>query len=73
MSNGFRMEAPFTEGIVYISRDEEEIAKQRTRDREARMANISEIDADSLDEDAVAFLRRVRSEINESIASGEVS
>ena len=72
MSNGFRMDAPFTEGISYISRDEEEQAKQRSKDRETRMANISEIDIDSLDEDAVAFLSRVRSEINESINSGEV-
>lgn len=72
MSNGFRMEAPFTEGIPYLSRVEEKKAKQSSREREVRKAKISEIAVDQLDDDAVAFLDLARNRINESIQSGEV-
>ncbi|KAL1961158.1 hypothetical protein VTO42DRAFT_3103 [Malbranchea cinnamomea] len=71
MLNGFRMEAPFTDGIPYLSREEEEKAKRQLRERQARKAMISDIAADQLDEDAVAFLNRTREQINHCIRSGK--
>ena len=73
MSNGFRMEAPFTEGISYISRDEEAAARRRLAERESRQAAMRDITADQMDADAVQFLDDTRGYIDRCLENGEVS
>ena len=73
MSNGFRMEAPFTEGITYISRDEEAAARRRLEERESRQAAMRDITADQMDADAVQFLEATRGYIDRCLENGEVS
>ncbi|KAI1957004.1 hypothetical protein LOZ58_005926 [Ophidiomyces ophidiicola] len=54
------MEAPFTEGVVYISREEEENAKARVLERNRRLASLDDIRLTDLDSQYTIFLQEAR-------------
>lgn len=62
MSHKFRMEAPFLDGLSYLSREEEATARHIAVNRQNK-ARIAEIDLKEGDVEAMAFIQRVRSEI----------
>lgn len=53
MSTGFRMDAPFKEGVPYISRDEEQQARIRALNRDC----ITDINLGTLDAEIENILR----------------
>ncbi|KZF21529.1 CAF1-domain-containing protein [Xylona heveae TC161] len=63
MSHGFRMEAPFTQGVPYLSRNEEGLARKLALERQERAANIADIKIKTDDLDSNQFMDRVRNEI----------
>jgi poly(A)-specific ribonuclease len=63
MSHKFRMDAPFLDGISYLSREEEATARQIAINRQSK-ASVAEIDLKESDAEAVAFVQRIRSEID---------
>ena len=71
MSHKFRMEAPFLEGVSYLSREEEVTARQLAISRQNK-ASVAEIDLNESDLEATAFVTRIRSEINTWINLPEV-
>jgi poly(A)-specific ribonuclease len=72
MSNGFRMEAPYTEGLPYLSREEEAWIKADLIERQSFSTTISDIDVKDTDEESLGFLKAVREDIDEWIARGDV-
>ncbi|EEP80047.1 conserved hypothetical protein [Uncinocarpus reesii 1704] len=65
LKSGFCMEAPFKVGLRYISREEEQAAKARVRDRKTRLAAMDDINHDNLDAESVAFLAETRRAIDD--------
>lgn len=63
MSHKFRMEAPFLDGLPYLSREEEVTARQIAMNRQNK-AIVAEIDLKESDVEAAAFVERIRSEID---------
>lgn len=63
MSHKFRMEAPFHEGLPYLSREEEVTARQIAINRQNKSV-VAEIDLRENDLEATAFVKRIRSEID---------
>nr|KMM72055.1 hypothetical protein CPAG_08354 [Coccidioides posadasii RMSCC 3488] len=68
LRSGFRMDAPFIDGVPYISREEEGMAKARVRDRQSRLAAMDNINFDSLDTESMAFLEEARRLINDWVS-----
>lgn len=66
------MEAPFTEGIPYISRDEEATARRRSQEWQTRRAATRDITVDQMDADTIQFVEKTRRYIDSCIGSGEV-
>ena len=62
MGHRFRMEAPFLEGVPYLSRDEEASARHIALARQNKNA-FSDIEIKADDLDSLDFVRRVRHEI----------
>jgi poly(A)-specific ribonuclease len=63
MSHKFRMEAPFLDGLSYLSREEEATARHIAVNRKNK-AGAAEIDLKEGDVEAMAFIQRVRLEID---------
>lgn len=72
MGNKFRMEAPFTEGVPYLSRDEERIALSKAHERRDRPRETGAIDVKETDTESLQFLKLVRQGIEAWLALGEV-
>jgi hypothetical protein len=72
MSNGFRMEAPYTEGLPYLSREEEAQVKADLIQRDNFSNIISDLDVKDTDEESLQFLKSVRRDIDEWVALGDV-
>lgn len=72
MSNGFRMEAPYIDGLPYLSREEEDQVKADLLERENFSNAISDIDVKDTDEESLQFLKAVRRDIDEWLALGDV-
>ena len=73
MSNGFRMDAPFTEGLPYLSRKEETRAKMRLLERQHQKAAIADIKPKDMDQESLGILDDVRRQIDSWVALGDVS
>ena len=67
------MDAPFTEGLPYLSRDEESQAEARLLGQQQRLATLADINVKDTDLESVKFLKDVRGQIDEWIAMGNVS
>lgn len=63
LQHNYRMEAPFSSGIPYLTRDETRIAKERATLRWDKDA-IPDIRISADDVQALSFMARVRSEID---------
>ena len=72
MANGFRMEAPYTDGLPYLSREEEALIKADLIERQNFGAIISDIDVKDTDEESLGFLKAAREDIDEWIARCDV-
>lgn len=57
------MEAPFLDGLPYLSREEELTARRIAISRQNK-ASVAEIDLKEGDVEATAFVSRIRSEID---------
>lgn len=66
------MEGPFTDGIFYISREEEEKAEARLQGRSARLAALDQINYDILDGESAAFVEDTRRKISDWNANENV-
>lgn len=73
VGNKFRMEAPFTEGVPYLSRDEAKIATNKAHERRDRPRETGAIDVKETDIESLQFLKLVRQGIEAWLAIGEVS
>lgn len=73
LNNGFRMEAPYIDGLPYLSRDEEKQVQANLVERENLSNVISDIDVKETDEESLEFLKTVRRDIDEWLAVGEVN
>ncbi|KAK2753240.1 hypothetical protein FQN54_007931 [Arachnomyces sp. PD_36] len=71
MSNGFRMEAPYTDGLPYLSRQEEAQVKIDLIERNNFSSIISDIDVKDTDAESLDFLQAVRRDIDEWLALGD--
>ena len=63
LKHGFRMEAPYTKGVSYLSREEATLAKQQLKVK----LDKSKFDKDLIDiedDDNIAFMDKVRTEIS---------
>ncbi|PGH02485.1 hypothetical protein GX51_04653 [Blastomyces parvus] len=60
IKNGFRMEAPFAEGLPYLSRLEEKMAMTNLEDSENSTAKIADINPENMDPESHAFITEVR-------------
>jgi len=63
LEHGFRMEAPYTKGIPYLSREEAMLVKQRLKVK----LDKSKFDKDFIDiggDDNIAFMDKIRAEIS---------
>lgn len=72
LSNGFRMDAPFIEGVQYLSRGEEALAKRRALEKQDRIRGIVDIDIKEDDLESVQFMEKVRDQIKAWLAQGSV-
>jgi hypothetical protein len=72
LKNGFRMQAPLQEGVPYLSRREEEQAKQHVLERNARSSDLVALDIPESDTESLEFLRITREAIDAWLAKGEV-
>lgn len=72
LSHGFRMDAPFVDGIPYLSRNEELDARLKAAARQDR-AGFATLEIPANDIDTHQFMKRVRSEIGVWKDNKEVS
>jgi poly(A)-specific ribonuclease len=72
LNNGFRMDAPFIEGVQYLSRDEEALAKRRALEKQDRIRGIVDIDIKEGDQESLQFMEKVREQIKAWLAQGSV-
>lgn len=64
LSHHFRMEAPFSEGVAYLSREEEALARQLALTR-LNKSSVADIQIQSEDHHSLAFVQRIRKEVDE--------
>lgn len=64
LKNNFNLSEPFTRGVPYLSRDEEEMAKQRAKERQDK-SRFDDIELADDDVDTLRFLEKVRGEIKD--------
>jgi poly(A)-specific ribonuclease len=62
LSHKFQLDTPFRTGVPYLSRQEEAEARQRASERQDRSGFV-EVSLKQEDTDSLAFVRRVREEI----------
>ncbi|OAS99760.1 CAF1 family ribonuclease [Blastomyces dermatitidis ER-3] len=60
IKNGFRMEAPFVEGLPYLSRLEEQLAMTKLAESENSTAKIADIKPENMDPESHTFVAKVR-------------
>ncbi|KAK2794900.1 hypothetical protein FQN50_009824 [Emmonsiellopsis sp. PD_5] len=60
MKNGFRMDAPFIDGLPYLSRLEETTAIVNLAEKEHNRAKVADINSEDMDAESVEFLNEVR-------------
>lgn len=63
LSHKFRMEAPFVDGVSYLSREEEITARRIALQKREKHA-IIDIQLRADDEESLKFLQRVRDEVD---------
>lgn len=63
LNHGFRMDAPFVEGVPYYSREEESAARN-TASARRNMIAVADIAIKNDDTESLKFIQRVRSEID---------
>ncbi|KAL1965715.1 hypothetical protein VTN77DRAFT_5215 [Rasamsonia byssochlamydoides] len=73
MANKFRMQAPFEEGVYYLSRDEEKRAMAKALQRQDRPGDRSVIDIPESDTESLEFLVTVRKAINAWLANRKLA
>lgn len=56
-ANGFQFEVPITKGVQYLSRSEEQLARENMASEEARLANLADIDIKPEDRPLVAHIQ----------------
>lgn len=71
LKNGFRMDAPFVQGVPYYSREEESVARKTASARQNK-AGVADIDIKNDDIESLKFIQRIRSEIDAWKNSTEV-
>lgn len=71
LSHGYQMDAPFKEGIPYLSKEDAKLAKQRGMLRWDK-TSIPDIKIKSTDFKAIGFMQRVRGEVREWQQTKEV-
>ncbi|KAI4839696.1 CAF1-domain-containing protein [Aureobasidium sp. EXF-8845] len=69
---GFKFDLPFTSGVPYLSRDESQLAEDRATARNDR-SSFTDIEIKPEDVQALEFLRRVRSEVDGWLKTGQPS
>jgi poly(A)-specific ribonuclease len=69
---GFKFDLPFTSGVPYLSRDEAQLADERATARNDR-SSFTDIEIKPEDVQALEFLRRVRSEVDGWLKTGQPS
>ncbi|KAI4722023.1 CAF1-domain-containing protein [Aureobasidium sp. EXF-10727] len=69
---GFKFDLPFTSGVPYLSRDEAQLAEQRAAARNDK-SSFTDIEIKPEDVQALEFLRRVRSEVDNWLKTGQPS
>ncbi|KAL9015273.1 MAG: hypothetical protein Q9173_000071 [Seirophora scorigena] len=62
LNHGFRMEAPFSEGVPYLSRTEEFIARYRAAQRQDK-GNVGNMQIQATDTGNLELLQRLRQEV----------
>lgn len=71
LSVGYSMDAPFKEGVPYLTKEETQEARQRAMEKWDR-SSIPDISIRPDDEKALKFMKRVRKEIDEWQKSSKV-
>lgn len=71
--HGFRHEAPFTEGVPYMSRKEEAATRLIHASDAANRSSLKDIEIKENDVDALSFLVSLRTAIKEWLANDGVS
>ncbi|KAI5246572.1 CAF1-domain-containing protein [Aureobasidium subglaciale] len=69
---GFKFDLPFTSGVPYLSRDEAQLAGDRAAARDDK-SSFTDIEIKPEDVQALEFLRRVRSEVDDWLETGQPS
>ncbi|KAG2160881.1 hypothetical protein VTO58DRAFT_104571 [Aureobasidium pullulans] len=69
---GFKFDLPFTSGVPYLSRDEAQLAEDRAAARNDK-SSFTDIEIKPEDIQALEFLRRVRSEVDDWLKTGQPS
>lgn len=69
---GFKFDLPFTSGVPYLSRDEAQLAEERAAARNDK-SSFTDIEIKPEDVQALEFLRRVRSEVDNWLKTGQPS
>ena len=70
--HGFRHEAPYTEGIPYMSREEEAAARAIRASEVSKRSNLKDIEIKDNDTVALTFLRSFRTAVQGWLAQGHV-
>jgi len=70
LSHGFNLEEPFKNGVPYLSRDEEKLAKQKAKDREDK-SRFADIELQENDIQAIDFMNKIRQETNQWLKTGK--
>lgn len=71
--HGFRHEAPFTEGVPYMSRKEEAATRVIQASDAANRSGLKDIEIKENDVDALSFLVSLRTAVKEWLANDGVS
>ncbi|KAI4766933.1 CAF1-domain-containing protein [Aureobasidium sp. EXF-3400] len=69
---GFKFDLPFTSGVPYLSRDEAQLAEERAAARNDK-SSFTDIEIKPEDVQALEFLKRVRSEVDGWLKTGQPS
>ncbi|KAI4728160.1 CAF1-domain-containing protein [Aureobasidium sp. EXF-10728] len=69
---GFKFDLPFTSGVPYLSRDEAQLAEERAAARNDK-SSFTDIEIKPEDVQALEFLKRVRSEVDNWLKTGQPS
>lgn len=71
LKTGFNLSVPFEKGVPYLSRAESQLAREKHAKRQDK-TSIADIQVKPTDTASIAFLERVRQEINEWLASRKI-